>query len=62
MNSKSTISLLVIFLLFANCSFANVFRVNNKLPTNKTQKLYNTIKEAHDDIDVGAACQNALSN
>ncbi|PSR52023.1 hypothetical protein AHMF7605_00040 [Adhaeribacter arboris] len=53
MNIKSTFILLT-GLLLTNSLLANVFRVNNTLTTDKAQKIFKTIQEAHDATDVAA--------
>ncbi len=54
MKLKSTYLLVVVSLFFCTSLFANVFRVNNTLTTDKAQKIFQAIQEAHDDTEVVA--------
>ncbi|WP_187264682.1 hypothetical protein [Pontibacter beigongshangensis] len=48
------LSTVLLFLLCSYSSYATVYRVNNTLPTDKGQKIFNSLLEAHNEIDVAA--------
>ena len=49
---KKNVLIFGLLLLSAAIANANVFRVNNLLTTDKAQKIFNTVKEAHDAAEV----------